>query len=314
MKARQQRTQNSAHASRPHWQGKSPNSLRESWSTAPAATVPSQAPQTSVAPSKVAAVEVTRETLPPHPSSQTVDLEALEQRFFDEGMSDDALAAASAREQERELELPGTGRASKLLLGGAMCTALAVVITGTVMRQVNGGGAPRVALASTQMVATPAATPPAAPATPTPPSVVDVAGLRAGAAPAQAAAVAAVAPADEPPAQDFRTACDQVLRRGRFRDINQWCAAAFAAAPSAELAGRVAELALDRGRHGDAAVWARRAIHENPRFALAFVYLGGAEQELGHADAARAAYNRYLSLDPEGQHADDVRALLAAGE
>jgi tetratricopeptide (TPR) repeat protein len=249
-----------------------------------------------------------------------VDLEALEQRFFAEGMSEEALAAASAREQERELELPGNGRASKLLLGGAMCTALAVVITGTVARQLSGSGAPPVPLVTTQVVATPvAAVPPAPPpvatATPTPPSVVDVGGLRAGAAPTQAAAVvAAIAPPAEPAAQDPGTACDQMLHRGRFRDINQWCAAAFAETPSAQLAGRVAELALDRGRHGDAAVWARRAIHENPRFALAFVYLGGAEQELGHPEAARAAYSRYLALAPEGQHADDVRALLAAAE
>ena len=115
-----------------------------------------------------------------------------------------------------------------------------------------------------------------------------------------------------------------MLHRGRFRDINQWCAAAFAATPSAELAGRVAELALDRGRHGDAAVWARRAIHENPRFALAFVYLGGAEQELGHPDAARAAYNRYLALAPEGparrrrprpaRRRRVIRALLRLGD
>jgi tetratricopeptide (TPR) repeat protein len=148
---------------------------------------------------------------------------------------------------------------------------------------------------------------------------VGVAGLRAGSAPAQAAAGVALAPEEQTapetqavPAQDPQAACAQMLKRGRFRDINQWCAAAFASAPSAELAGRVAELALDRGRHGDAAVWARRAIHENPRFALAFVYLGGAEHELGHPDAARAAYNRYLALEPEGQHADDVRAVLAS--
>ncbi len=50
MKARHQRNQNSPFAARPHWQGKTSQSLRESWSTAPAATVSiPPAPQASVA-------------------------------------------------------------------------------------------------------------------------------------------------------------------------------------------------------------------------------------------------------------------------
>jgi len=309
MKARNQRTQNQPYAPRTHWQGKTSHNLRESWSTAPAATLP-------VAHPKSPPRETTREESPIQPSDQAVDIEALEQRFFAEGMSEDALLAASEREQEREheREVFRPGRGAKLLLGGAMCTALAVVITGTLVRQVNGSEPAPVPLAITTMV-TPPSPPVAQVAAPTPappPSVVDVTGLRGpGSAPAQAAAVAAAVP-QEP--ADPQEACAQVLKRGRYREISQHCAAAFAAAPSADLAGRIAEMALERGRHGDAAVWARRAIHENPRFALAFVYLGGAEQELGHRDAARAAYSRYLDLAPQGQHADDVRALLDATE
>jgi tetratricopeptide (TPR) repeat protein len=331
MKARHQRNQNSPFAPWPHWQGKTSQSLRESWSTAPAATVSiATTPHASVVHPKMPAREITREEMPAHASNELVDLEALEQRFFAEGMSEDALAAASEREAEleRQCEFGRTSASagSKLLLGGAMCTALAVVVGGTLIRQLNASGASPLPLVTTQVVATPVAapTPPPAPPPPapvaqaTPPSVVDVTALRAGTATAAAAAVAVAQPdpaaAAQSTPQDPQAACAQVLRRGRFREMNQWCAAAFAEAPSAELAGRMAEMALERGRHGDAAVWARRAIHHNPRFALAFVYLGGAEQELGHMDAARAAYNRYLTLAPEGQHADDVRALLSAHE
>src|SRR5918994_895677 len=95
MKARHQRPQNQSFAPRTHWQGKTSQTLRESWSTAPAATLP-------VAQPRPGAQAITREELPVGASNQVVDIEALEQRFFAEGLSDDLLLAASEREQERE--------------------------------------------------------------------------------------------------------------------------------------------------------------------------------------------------------------------
>jgi tetratricopeptide (TPR) repeat protein len=105
-------------------------------------------------------------------------------------------------------------------------------------------------------------------------------------------------------------ACTGVLRSGRFRDIETKCKAAFDAQPAAPLAAEVAQAALELGRNVDAAAWARRAIGVDPKHADAFVLLGGAEQQLGHSAEAKAAYSRYLELAPNGQHAQDVRALL----
>jgi hypothetical protein len=110
------------------------------------------------------------------------------------------------------------------------------------------------------------------------------------------------------------SACTGVLRSGRFkeryREVDSKCRAAFQAAPAAPLAMEIAQAALENGRNADAASWARRAIGVDPRHANAFVLLGGAEQQMGHPAEARAAYARYLELAPNGEHAQDVRALL----
>ena len=106
------------------------------------------------------------------------------------------------------------------------------------------------------------------------------------------------------------TACNGVLRGGRYRDIEAKCRLAFDVQPAAALAAEVAQAALEHGRNADAAAWARKAIGADPKLANAFVLLGGAEQQLGHTAEARAAYDRYLELAPNGEHAQDVRALL----
>jgi hypothetical protein len=113
---------------------------------------------------------------------------------------------------------------------------------------------------------------------------------------------------------DKLSACTGVLRSGRFkerfREVDSKCRAAFQAAPAATLAAEIAQAALEHGRNADAASWARRAIGVDPKYANAFVLLGGAEQQMGHPAEARAAYSRYLELAPNGEHAQDVRALL----
>ncbi len=113
-----------------------------------------------------------------------------------------------------------------------------------------------------------------------------------------------------PAQQRLVTACSDGLRAGRYREVEGKCKAAFAAAPAADLAAGVAQAALEHGRNSDAAAWAKKAIGVDPKLAQAFVLLGGAEQQLGHNAEARAAYSRYLELAPNGEHAQDVRALL----
>jgi hypothetical protein len=110
--------------------------------------------------------------------------------------------------------------------------------------------------------------------------------------------------------EDPREACGEQLRRGEFRNIKESCSVAFEAQPDAQLATEVARAALDDKRNREAAAWARKAIAVDASFADAFVYLGAAENELGHSQAAREAYGRYLQLEPRGEQAENVRAII----
>lgn len=47
-----------------------------------------------------------------------------------------------------------------------------------------------------------------------------------------------------------------------------------------------------------------------PTNAQAFLLLGVAQRELGNAEAAALAWNKYLELEPEGASADDVRLQM----
>ena len=113
-----------------------------------------------------------------------------------------------------------------------------------------------------------------------------------------------------PMPDDPQEACGEQLRRGEFKVIKATCTVAFEAQPNAQLAVDVARAALDERRNREAALWARKAIAVDSGFADAFVFLGAAESELGHSDAARAAYGRYLELQPNGEQAASVRAII----
>ena len=54
----------------------------------------------------------------------------------------------------------------------------------------------------------------------------------------------------------------------------------------------------------------RKALAVNPELSDAYVFVGSAEQQAGHAQAARTAYNKYLELAPKGRYAQDLRAVL----
>jgi hypothetical protein len=151
--------------------------------------------------------------------------------------------------------------------------------------------------------------------TPLPVSPSPVATAPSAETPAAADSRAATPTSTQPVAasaaqQRVVSACTDVLRTGKFRDIDSKCRVAFAAAPAAELAAGVAQAALENGRNADAAAWARKAIGVDPKLAQAFALLGGAEQQLGRSAEAKAAYSRYLELAPDGEHAQDIRALL----
>ena len=97
----------------------------------------------------------------------------------------------------------------------------------------------------------------------------------------------------------------------RNRDILAECPAAFTADPSAtDIALVLAKIEFDRGRSAQVFAWSKKAIAANPDAADAYVFLGGAEQNAGHAKAAKLAYLRYLHLAPTGRYATDLRSIV----
>ena len=68
---------------------------------------------------------------------------------------------------------------------------------------------------------------------------------------------------------------------------------------------------MDRGRAAASLEWARKAVAIDPALADAYVFIGTAEQQAGHAAAAKTAYQRYLELLPAGRFAQDLKAILA---
>lgn len=165
-------------------------------------------------------------------------------------------------------------------------------------------------VAAPASAAPPAATAPAAvanadvPAAPRPP-VAPVA------SPALAQAPVAVAVA-APDTKALEERCRQAYGRRQYRDVVDRCGQALEAKPDAAgLAVLVAQAEFDRGRAAQALQWARKAAASDPTLADAYVLIGGAEQEAGRAQAAKAAYLKYLQLAPNGRHARDVRAVVA---
>jgi Flp pilus assembly protein TadD len=152
--------------------------------------------------------------------------------------------------------------------------------------------------------------PPPTPVETPPPALV-------AAAPAVAPAVVPPAPAPAPVAAAPQNAqieqtCRDAFSQKRSKDVLDSCGRAFEASPAAgELAVMVAESELDRGRAASALTWARKAVAVDPNLADAYVFIGTAEQQAGHAQAARTAYLKYLELAPAGRFAQDLKSVVA---
>jgi tetratricopeptide (TPR) repeat protein len=72
----------------------------------------------------------------------------------------------------------------------------------------------------------------------------------------------------------------------------------------------LARAEIDLGRAAEAQNWAKKALRIKRDLPDAYVFLGGAEQEMGRPAEAKAAYRKYLELAPTGRHARELRAVL----
>jgi tetratricopeptide (TPR) repeat protein len=96
-----------------------------------------------------------------------------------------------------------------------------------------------------------------------------------------------------------------------MKDAEAACTAARDANPgSAEANGFLAHALLNRNRRHESLVAAERAIKLNPKWADAYVVIGGIHQDAGEMADARRAYQRYLELEPHGEFAGELRAIV----
>ena len=106
-------------------------------------------------------------------------------------------------------------------------------------------------------------------------------------------------------------ACRTSYQEARMKDAEAACTAARDANPaSAEANGFLAHALLNRNRRRESLVAAERAIKLNPKWADAYVVIGGIHQDAGEMADARRAYQRYLELEPHGEFAGELRAIV----
>jgi CheY-like chemotaxis protein len=112
-------------------------------------------------------------------------------------------------------------------------------------------------------------------------------------------------------APQLLAACRQAFTEKRAKDAETACIAAKDANPnSAEACALLGHALFNRKKRREALQWAERAIELDPRHADAYVIIGGVKQAADDADAAKAAYKKYLELAPNGQYAADLRAIV----
>src|SRR6185312_3360821 len=168
----------------------------------------------------------------------------------------------------------------------------------------------------------------AAPAATPAPAVVPLGGGATGAAakPAVAHGSAAAASLDEAEERNadpklararaaesgaLLVACRTAYQEARMKDAEAICTAARDANPlSAEANGYLAHALLNRNRRREALRADERAVKLNPKWADAYVVIGGIQQDAGEMADARKAYQRYLELEPHGQFAGELRAIV----
>ncbi|HXT98356.1 MAG TPA: DUF4388 domain-containing protein [Polyangia bacterium] len=218
-----------------------------------------------------------------------------------------------------EVEAPAPSRHRGLLISAT--AALVVVVAGAwwlASRHHESSG--EAAAPAPPRSAAPAATPA--------PAVVPLGGGATGAAakPAVAHGSAAAASLDEAEERNadpklararaaesgaLLVACRTAYQEARMKDAEAICTAARDANPlSAEANGYLAHALLNRNRRREALSAAERAVKLNPKWADAYVVIGGIHQDAGEMADARKAYQRYLELEPHGQFAGELRAIV----
>jgi tetratricopeptide (TPR) repeat protein len=106
-------------------------------------------------------------------------------------------------------------------------------------------------------------------------------------------------------------ACRQAFTEKRAKDAEIACIAAKDANPdSPDACALLGHALFNRKKRREALQWAERAVALDPKHADAYVIIGGVKQAADDVPAAKAAYQKYLELAPNGQYAADLRAIV----
>ncbi len=106
-------------------------------------------------------------------------------------------------------------------------------------------------------------------------------------------------------------ACRQAFTEKRAKDAEIACIAAKDANPdSPDACALLGHALFNRKKRREALQWAERAVSLDPKHADAYVIIGGVKQAADDMPAAKAAYQKYLELAPNGQYAADLRAIV----
>lgn len=105
--------------------------------------------------------------------------------------------------------------------------------------------------------------------------------------------------------------CKKAYASEKYKPIMATCGKALEVNPKEpQIMVMLAHAELDHGHSPAALRWAKKAVMADPKIAEAYVFIGEVEQELGHKDAAKAAYSKYLDLAPTGKFANDLRLIV----
>jgi hypothetical protein len=219
------------------------------------------------------------------------------------------------RPTDRMSPIGGRKRNGPVLLGSVSLLAI-VLVTVWLARGRAGGPAATNTLPpppAVVQVSTPPARPVAPPAAPPPPEVPPptAAQLAAEARTMFGSEDGALPKAHPAPPNPALVQARLKYNAGQRSQAAKLAAAALAenpsSAPALALIGRIA---LDAGKYAEALENAERAQALDDTLADSYLVAGAVHQHAGRRAQARTAYQRYLTLEPRGRQASEIRQVL----
>jgi tetratricopeptide (TPR) repeat protein len=116
---------------------------------------------------------------------------------------------------------------------------------------------------------------------------------------------------EEPDHRRLLAAAERKYESGRFLEAIADYRRAIAVRPTGPAHVGLARALYDANRAGEALREIETGIQIDGRYAPAWLLLGEIHQGEGRTKQARAAYERFLQLEPRGERAEAVRGIIA---